>query len=180
MMVLPRTCGRVHEGRLRCSILWYVLVSPGRDQRSDGTFGSILPDKADRAIGQGYVKTVLEQPAQLGERFVGIVRDVLRLGPWHRLSRFDNQESLRSTVLKTGRIARHDHAVKRRVFADEDLVVSAVRFRRRPSDRSIHLWHLLQQFFVVLTVPRFIQMELVVKVPLLNIREDGHAPAEQR
>src|SRR5262249_30049138 len=136
-------------------------------------------DPAYRAVADRDVEAVGEQAAELGQVLLRVVGQILGLRPGDGLARLDDHDGVRGPVQDLRKADLH-LALEDGARTGEDLVVGRVRLLRVAVQRGVHGRYFLQEFLVVRAVPRLVQLELLVQLRLLDERQEGDAPAEQR
>src|SRR5262249_43334803 len=103
------------------------LAAGARYQRVQCRLINALFQEPDRAIRKTDMEAVAKNASQLGQRFLRIVGDVLRLGPRHRLGGFGQPDRVRSPIEKIGN-AQALLALESRSLADKGLIKGGIRF----------------------------------------------------
>src|SRR6516225_150606 len=122
------------------------------------------------AVAKERIKVAAKKSAKLGQGLVHDKGEILRFGPEDRGSSLNNQDGGAGAVRKICWQAHAFPGLKGCSFADESLVVGLVRLIMQGADGGIDAGNGLRNRDVVLAVPRLIELELLVKVVLFEIR----------
>src|SRR5262249_39760597 len=132
--------------------------------------------KPNLSVSETAIKAIFKCAAQLWQLLGGVIHEIVGLGPNNWFAAFDNHQGFGKNLRrrKFDRLGSradsaltHDGAIERLPFFDLDTGFWCEELR-----------HLVDKFLVVLAVPGLVEMESQVKLVLLDVGQDGHAPAQ--
>src|SRR5262249_13713988 len=121
-----------------------------RDPGPQRSFAGGSREGTNRTVGQGRTEVGGEDAAHFRQGPVGRVRDVLRLGPGHRLTGLDDEDGVSAAPGKDLVEPFAPAGLEGGPLSDKDLVVRRVRLVRRVTpEGGVHLRHPRQEAVIV-------------------------------